>query len=123
MTIGCGSNNPYACGVCPNNGTCYQGVCNDLGNECTPGSGACASGEACVFKGDTQKYVCLTDVIGASCNNVYSCNVDAHGSGAYLCPTGKCRPYCLTAQDCPSGTCEPYSGTISPTSPGLCVAP
>jgi len=123
QTIGCGSENDYACGVCPNNGTCYQGGCSDLGNSCTPGPGACYAGEACVYKPSAQGYVCLTDIIGDACNNEYSCNVDAHGSGSYVCPAGKCRPYCLTALDCPSGTCEAWGGPVSPATPGVCAVP
>jgi hypothetical protein len=122
-TIGCGSDNPYACGVCPNNGTCYQGACSDLGKECTPATSQCYDGEACFFNSEAQSYTCLTDVAGEDCNNVYSCNVAAHGSGTYVCPAGKCRPHCLSATECASGICESWGAPVSPSTPGVCTLP
>jgi len=115
-----------ACGVCPNGGQCFQGACSYIGIPCTPGNTDCGAGNSCVYNVTSQSYVCLADIAGAQCNNVYSCYVKALGEGSHICsPANVCRPYCLQASDCASGVCEPwsYDGSISNGSPGVCKVP
>ncbi|HPY17171.1 MAG TPA: hypothetical protein PLM08_05820 [Polyangiaceae bacterium] len=122
-TYGCGSDNPYACGVCPNKGTCNQGACSDLGVECDPKASACYAGERCSFSVKTKDYRCLRDAEDKDCNNIYACHVLAGDEGAYVCTNSRCRPHCLTASDCTSGHCEEWGVPISPSSPGVCTLP
>jgi hypothetical protein len=125
-SLECGYENEYACGVCPNGGQCFQGACSYIGIPCTPGNTDCGAGNSCVYNVTSQSYVCLADIAGVQCSNVYNCYVAALGEGSHICsPANVCRPYCLQASDCASGVCEPwsYDGSITPTSPGVCKVP